>query len=103
MRNLPFLMLLVLALGLGAGILLIDSRPAWDATGITVGFIFVSAAALGFANPSRAWLFALAISAWIPVHGLLTNSHATLVALPIGFAGAFAGVAARRLIASMAS
>lgn len=102
MRNLSFVLLLIVACSIGAAILWIDSRPSWDDTAITAGLIFISTATLGFIKPTRAWALALGVSVWIPVHGLVTGSHAPLLALAFGFAGAFVGVVARRLIASMA-
>ena len=102
MGNRSFWFLLLVALGLGAAITWIDTRPTWDDTGITAAMIFVATASLGFANPSRAWLYALAVAVWIPAIGVLHSNHAALMALLVGFVGAYAGAAARRLIGSMA-
>lgn len=102
MPNRSFWILLVLALAFGAAITWIDSRPTWDDTGITAAMILVATATLGFASPSRAWIFALAVSVWIPAFGLVHGHHSTLIALAVGFIGAYAGAATRRLIASMA-
>jgi hypothetical protein len=88
----------LIALVLGAMITWIDTRPTWDDTGITAGLIFLSTAALGFIRPARAWLFALAVALWIPVIGLVHGHQAPLLALLVGFAGAFIGAGARRLI-----
>ncbi len=102
MVNRSFWILLVLALAFGAAITWIDSRPTWDDTGITAAMILVATATLGFAGPSRAWVFGLAVSVWIPAFGLVHGHHSTLIALVVGFVGAYAGAATRRLIASMA-
>lgn len=102
MPNRSFWILFLLALACGAAITWIDTRPTWDDTGITAGLIVVATSTLGFAGPSRAWLLALAVSVWIPMFGLVHGNHVTLIALAVGFAGAYAGVAARRLIGSMA-
>src|SRR5262245_40966819 len=100
--NRSFWLLLVLALAFGAAITWIDSPPTWDGTRLTAARIVVATAAVGFAGPSRAWVFALAVSAWIPAFGLVHGHHSTLIALVVGFAGAYAGAVTRRLIASMA-
>jgi hypothetical protein len=100
--NRLFWMLLCVAVCFGAAITWIDTRPTWDDTGITAAMILVATATLGFAGPSRAWVFALAVSLWIPIFGLLHGNHATLIALAVGFLGAYAGAAARRLIGQMA-
>lgn len=102
MGNRSFWLLLLLALGLGAGITWVDTRATWDDTGITAGLIVVSTAILGFLHPSRAWAFALAVAVWIPVIGLAHGHQATLLALAVGFAGAYAGAVARRLFAPTA-
>jgi hypothetical protein len=100
--NRSFWILLIVALAFGAAITWIDTRPTWDDTGITAAMILVSTATLGFANPPRAWLYALAVSVWIPAFGLVHGNHTALIALGVGFIGAYAGAAARRLISSMA-
>jgi hypothetical protein len=64
--------------------------------------ILVSTCTLGFASPARAWIFALAVSVWFPAFGLVHGHHSTLIALVVGFVGAYAGAAARRIITSMA-
>ncbi|HET6350251.1 MAG TPA: hypothetical protein VFH88_14325 [Candidatus Krumholzibacteria bacterium] len=102
MWNRSFLIQLMVAFGFGAAITWIDTRPTWDDTGITAAMILVSTATLGFVNPSRAWVFALAVASWIPAFGLLHGNHTTVMALAFGFAGAFSGAVARRLIGSMA-
>jgi len=97
-----FSLLLVLALALGAAITWIDTRPTWDDTGVTAALVFAATALLGLAGPSRAWVFALAVGAWIPAFGLVKGNHATLLALVFAFAGAYSGVLARRLMGTMA-
>ena len=101
MRNRLFWMLLLLAIGVGAGSTWVDTRPGWDDTGITAGLIFISTAMLSFLLPSGAWAFALAVSAWIPAMGVVHGHHATLLALLVGAAGAGAGAVTRRILASM--
>jgi hypothetical protein len=102
MSNRSFWILLIIALAFGAAITWIDGRPTWDDTGITAAMILVATSTLGFASPSRAWIFALAVAVWIPAFGLLHGHHSTVIALVVGFVGAYAGAAARRIITSMA-
>jgi hypothetical protein len=54
-------LLLPTALALGLAIAWIDSRPHWDDTGITVGLLFLSAAALTLLAPRRPWLVGLLV------------------------------------------
>jgi hypothetical protein len=93
MANRSFWILLTIALAFGAAITWIDTRPTWDDTGITAAMILVATSTLGFASPSRVW---------IPAFGLVHGHHSTLIALVVGFVGAYAGAAARRIITSMA-
>jgi hypothetical protein len=102
MPNRSFFILLIIALACGAAITWIDSRPTWDDTGITAAMILVATSTLGFLSPSRAWIFALAVAVWIPAFGLVHGHHSTVIALVVGFVGAYAGAAARRIITSMA-
>jgi hypothetical protein len=94
--------LLIIAFAMGGAITWIDTRPGWDDTGVTAVLVFIATAIFGFISPPRAWLFALAIAAWIPAIGLPQGNYATILALLVGFGGAYAGATARRLIASMA-
>jgi len=102
MPNRSFWIQLAIALAVGAAITWIDTRPTWDDAGITAGMILIATATLGFANPARAWLFALAVAVWIPAFGLLHGNHTAVMALGVGFVGAYAGAFTRRLIRSMA-
>ena len=70
-----------------------DSRPGWDDTGITAVVVLGVTALLGFAMPERAWLWALAVGAWIPLWGIVTTqNYGAILALVIAFVGAYAGV-----------
>ena len=92
-------LLLVIGLAAGGLIAYIDSRPHWDDTGVTAAAIFLVCGALGAAGPSRPWLWALAVGLWIPVLGIaMSRNYGTLLALPIAFGGAYAGMAIRRVI-----
>jgi hypothetical protein len=51
----------------------IDSRPNWDDAGVLVGQIFLASAILGSLGPRRPWLWALAISVWMPLQESLTT------------------------------
>ena len=89
--------LLPLALALGGLITYIDTRPAWDDTGVTAASLLVTAGVLGFLGPSRPWLWALALGIWIPVLGLIeAQNYSTLLALAVAFVGAYGGMAIRR-------
>ena len=91
--------LLAIALAVGGLIAYIDSRPNWDDTGVTAAAIFLVCGVLGAAGPSRPWLWALAVGLWVPVLGItMTRNYGSLLALAFAFAGAYAGMAIRRII-----
>ena len=97
--------LLAAAVTLGLAIAWVDSRPHWDDAGITAGLLLLSAGFLGFIGPRRPWLWALAIGFWIPLHAVLhaptpANLLGSPVILAFPMAGAYLGMAARRVIAA---
>jgi len=98
-------LLFAAAVALGIAIAYVDSRPKWDDAGITAGFLLLSAGLFGLIGPQRPWLWALGIGIWIPLHGILHAWTAGslaggLVILAFPMAGAYAGMAARRMLAS---
>lgn len=96
-----FWLLAAIAQVLGILIAYIDSRPGWDDTGITALVVLMVTGLLGVAAPSHAWLWALAVGAWIPLVGILAHqNYGSLMALLIAFIGAYAGALLRKLIAS---
>ena len=96
-------MLLIVALVLGLLITWVDSRPGWDDSGISAVMIFGATALLGAAMPERAWLWALAMGAWIPLLGIMVHHNTgTLLALVIAFAGAYVGALGRKAVEGLA-
>lgn len=94
--------LLVVALLLGRLITWVDTRPAWDDTGVTAGAIFIVTALLGAALPNRAWVWALAVGAWIPVLGAAWhNNYGAVLALVVAFIGAYLGAYGRKAVAAL--
>lgn len=90
--------LLPMAIAVGLSLGYIDSRPAWDDTGITAGLLFVVTATLGLLAPQRPWVWALCVGAWIPIFGIATRSnYGSLMALAFAFAGAYGGMLLRRV------
>jgi hypothetical protein len=84
--------LLAIAAISGVFITYIDSRPTWDDAGITVGAILLICGVLALSGYRRPWLLALAVGAWIPLYGFfVTHNYASILALIIAFAGAYAG------------
>jgi len=89
-------LLLAISLTLGGLTTYVDTRPTWDDTGVTATAILITCGVLGFSGPRRPWLWALAVGFWIPLFGIFrTQSFATLLALVVAFAGAYAGMALR--------
>ena len=92
-------MLFLAALILGALIAWVDSRPNWDDTGIIAGVLLLVSAGFGALHPRFAWLWALALGAWIPlVNILIARNFGAILALGIAFIGAYLGVAAHHLL-----
>ena len=92
-----FLITLLLSFTLGAGLLWLDSRPAWDDTGVEVGLILLASGACGFLHPKGAWLWGLCVGGWIPGRALIANHDPKLlVVLVIAVLGAYAGAGIRR-------
>jgi hypothetical protein len=88
--------MLFIATLLGLGIAFVDSRPTWDDTGITAGAIALVSCVLAAVSPSRPWLVALSVGAWVPLFGLLTAANwGCLLALAFAFGGAYVGTALR--------
>jgi uncharacterized membrane protein len=91
-KDSKFWILLGLSIGLGLLIAWIDSRPTWDDTGVTAAMILVVAAIIGYIYPKQPVIWALTVSAWIPMWGIIhTNNYTSLLALLFGFVGAFLG------------
>ncbi|MEP7325262.1 MAG: permease prefix domain 1-containing protein [Gemmatimonadota bacterium] len=91
--------LLAVSVTLGLFIGYVDSRSTWDDTGITAGVILLSSGILGALGPERPWLWALCLSIWIPVFGLLHGLNVgSLIAVAIAFAGAYAGKLVRHVV-----
>jgi len=92
--------LLAVALVLGGLIAYVDGLPTWDDTGVTAAAVFLTCGVLGFLGPKRPWLWALAVGLWIPLLGILrTQNYGSLLALPIALAGAYVGMAIRKVLA----
>ena len=95
-------LLFVVAIAAGLAIAYVDSRPSWDDSGVTAGAMLLSAGLLGLVAPERPWLWALAVGIWIPAHAIVRRhalgSLMMLVALAFPFAGAYAGMAIRRML-----
>jgi hypothetical protein len=91
--------LLLVALILGALIAWVDTRPTWDDTGITAGVLLLVSAGFGALRPRFAWLWSLALGAWIPLVGIvITHNFSSILALGIALIGAYLGVATRHLL-----
>lgn len=89
---------LLAALCAGAAITWLDQSPGWDDTGISAMLIVLSCGLLGAVSPKRPWLWALAVGLWIPIIGILRqHNFGSLLALVIAFAGAYLGMAVRKV------
>jgi len=87
---------------IGCAIGYVDSRPAWDDTGITVGAVVLSAALLSAIAPQRALVTALAVGLPVVVLNVLASgSYASLAALVAAGVGAVVGYGLRRTVSSV--
>ncbi|MBA3422954.1 MAG: hypothetical protein H0U04_00125 [Rubrobacter sp.] len=88
------------ALVLGLLIALVDTSPGWDDTGVTAAAVFACCGLLGAIHPMRPWLWALVVGLWIPALGIAQDwNYASLLALVVALAGAYAGKLTRYIIA----
>ncbi|HKO04372.1 MAG TPA: hypothetical protein VJW51_06470 [Candidatus Acidoferrales bacterium] len=98
-------LLFAAAVALGIAIAYVDSRPNWDDAGITAGSMLLSAGLMGLIGPQRPWLWALGIGIWIPLHSIARaptfgSLAGSFLILAFPMAGAYAGMAFRRALAS---
>jgi hypothetical protein len=95
--------MIVIAIGLGTLIAYVDSRPNWDDTGITAAAVLASSFLCAAVDPTMPWLWALCVGIWIPLEGIvLTQNFGSLLALVFAFAGAYTGMAARKVMSPQA-
>ena len=95
-----FIPSIILALFFGVGIAWIDSRPTWDDAGVTVLMVLIAAFACGFIAVQKPWLFAVLVSIWIPMVGIIgSDTYSGLLVLVPGFIGAYTGSGFKQMIA----
>lgn len=88
--------LILLSLALGFAIAYVDSSPGWDDTGVSAATVLGVSGLFGLLYSARPWLWGLAVGAWIPIFGIVTEfNHPFLLALVFSFAGAYAGATVR--------
>ena len=86
------LVVLAIALLVGAAIGFVDSRPTWDDTGVTVGALLLAALVLALIRPRSAWLIGLAVG--VPVVVFNVGAHGgfgSLAAVAFSLLGAGIG------------
>ena len=97
--------LLAAAIVIGVVIAYVDSRPSWDDAGVTAFSMLLVAGVFALLVPRRPWRWALAVGIWIPIYAFVrapaAKTFAMLIVLIFPFAGAYAGMAIRRLIATV--
>ena len=83
----------VLAAAAGIGIALVDSRPGFDDTGVTVFALLIAAAVTAAVAGRRPWLMALLVGGFVPLVEIVGQGTdaAPLVALLFAGVGAFVG------------
>ncbi len=104
MRDPRFWLLLAVGVSLGLLIGWLHAGPLNLDTGLAAMLTVAVSLALGFTMPRYAWLWALAVSIWLPLFDILWHgSMASILLLPLGFVGAYAGLFARRAWAVLSS
>jgi hypothetical protein len=102
MKRIRFWVVFLLALGCGLLITWVDSSPGWDDTGISAAAILLACGIFGIVMPERAWLWALLVGGGIPLLGItMHQNYGSLLALIIAFTGAYLGVLARKVMATL--
>ena len=87
----------VVAIGFGLAVAWMDSRPGFDATGITAGLLLIAGAVAAFVSRRRPWLWALAAGMWVPLFEIRDASMIEpFAALAFAGIGAAAGWFAAR-------
>jgi len=87
----------ILAIGGGAVVAWIDTRPGWDDTGITAGLLFLIAAAAA-ACGARWYVASLLVAVPILLAEWRTIGTAVIIVLAVTTTGAAAGSGLRRLV-----
>ena len=88
----------IVAVGFGLAVAWMDSRPGFDATGITAGSLLITGYVAAFVARRRPWLLALAAGIWVPVFEIRDASMlAPLASLVFAGVGAAVGWLAGRL------
>ena len=88
----------IVAIGFGLAVAWMDSRPGFDATGITAGSLLITGGVAAFIARRRPWLWALAAGIWVPLFEIRDVAMlAPLAALVFAGVGAGAGWFAGRL------
>ncbi len=93
------LLLMPIATVMGLGIAWLDSRPGYDATGMTVVLLLLGALAVAAASGRRPWLWAVQVGVWVPLFEIGGPSGAaSLAALVITGIGATIGYLVARAV-----
>ena len=100
--NRKVILVVLSGVAFGLAIAYMDSRPHFDDAGITAGLLLISAGLLGLIAPQRPWLWALAVGIWIPAQAMVRHPEPKallmLAVLAFPLAGAYAGMAMRRML-----
>lgn len=87
------------AVAMGLAIGYVDSRPAWDDTGITAGLLALAAAAVAATDGRRPWLWAALVGLPLAIIEVpQTGSAAPLAGLLFAAVGASIGLVGRRAL-----
>jgi hypothetical protein len=94
-----FWIVLIIAIGLGLLIAMMDTSPHWDDTGITVGLLLVVSFACGAIMPKYAWLWAFIIGSLLfALNVAHSGTYSSAAGIIFSFAGAYAGVFFKRAL-----
>jgi hypothetical protein len=94
--------LLPIALILGLVMALIDNEPGWDDAGVSALAIVCVSGILSLFEPTRPWLWAMAIGGWFPLLAIsLHGNYGALLALLFAFGASYAASFLRRVAAAV--
>lgn len=91
-----------IALLIGLAIAYVDSRPAWDDTGITAGALLLGAGVTAAASGRRPLFWALLVGVWTPIVEITVHGQpASLAAIVFAVVGAMGGFLMRRSLSTV--
>lgn len=88
-----------IAVGVGAVVGFVDSRPTWDDTGVTAGALLMVALVLAWIRPGAAWMIGLSLGLPVVLFNVITHGgFGSVLAIAFSMAGAYIGYGVGRAL-----